>query len=127
MYRNKNMLPRAKAMRRNMTPQEAKLWYQFLSKHPIHWYRQRIISSYIADFYCGRVKLAVEVDGKQHETEIGKGNDIIRTTVLNIYGVDVIRFRNSEIENQFEWVCRQIDEEVCKRLNGIPKETDNDL
>ena len=60
------MLPQARALRRNMTPQEAKLWYQFLRNYPVKIYKQRIIESFIVDFYCSKAQLVIEVDGAQH-------------------------------------------------------------
>ena len=46
--KNGDMLPRARELRREMTPQERKLWYQFLRRYPVKIYKQRIIES----FYC---------------------------------------------------------------------------
>ena len=50
--KNHAMLPRARELRRNMTPQERKLWYLFLRDYPVKFYKQRIIASFIVDFYC---------------------------------------------------------------------------
>ena len=60
------MLERARELRRDMTPEEQALWYRFLRKHPLHWYRQRVIGEYIVDFYCRAASLVVELDGRQH-------------------------------------------------------------
>ena len=68
---NGDMLPRARELRREMTPQERKLWYQFLRRYPVKIYKQRIIESFIADFYCSRAQLVIELDGAQHTTEQG--------------------------------------------------------
>ena len=116
IYRDKNMLPRAKNMRKNMTPQERHLWYDFLSSHPIRWYRQRIINSYIVDFYCARARLVVEVDGSQHYTEVGKINDAGRTHILGLYGLEVLRFTNLEVETSFEAVCLEINRKINNRI-----------
>ena len=53
--KNHGMLPQARALRRNMTPQEAKLWYQFLRNYPVKIYKQRIIESFIVDFIVQRL------------------------------------------------------------------------
>ena len=63
------MLPHARELRRDMTPQEQKLWYLFLRKYPVKVYKQRIIDSFIVDFYCASAKLVIELDGSQHYSD----------------------------------------------------------
>lgn len=79
------MLPQARALRRNMTPQEAKLWYQFLRNYPVKIYKQRIIESFIVDFYCSKAQLVIEVDGAQHFSEQGQTYDRERSAILAQY------------------------------------------
>ena len=122
IFRDINMMPRARAMRQKMTKQESHLWYDFLADYPVHWYRQRIINSYIADFYCASASLIVEIDGHQHETERGQMNDTIRTSVLQTYGLKVIRFSNQEVEQNFQHVCQSIDFHVRSRMHSLNKE-----
>ena len=107
----------ARELRKNMTPQEKHLWYDFLRKYPVRFYRQRPIGSYIADFYCAKAKLVIEIDGSQHYTEEGKRYDGNRTEAFNRFGIDVIRFSNYDININFEGVCVEIDKEISKRLN----------
>lgn len=64
--KNNHLLSRARELRREMTPQERKLWYLFLRKYPVKFYKQRIIASFIADFYCPKARLVIELDGSQH-------------------------------------------------------------
>ena len=89
--KNGQMLPRARELRRNMTPQEKKLWYQFLRKYPVKIYKQRIIESFIVDFYCASAKLVIELDGSQHYTEQGEAYDAERSACFERYGLEVIR------------------------------------
>ncbi len=107
----------ARELRKNMTPQEKHLWYGFLKNYPIKLYRQRAIGSYIADFYCAKVKLVIEIDGSQHYTEEVKSYDDNRTKAFNSFGIDVIRFSNYDINTNFEGVCTEIDKEISKRLD----------
>ncbi len=107
----------ARELRKNMTPQERHLWYDFLKKYPARFYRQRPIGSYIADFYCASAKLVIEIDGSQHYTEEGKRYDDNRTEAINRFGIDVMRFSNYDINTNFEGVCVEIDKEISKRLN----------
>ena len=63
------LTPRARELRKNMTPEERHLWYDFLRTYPVRFLRQKVVGEYILDFYCASVKLAVEVDGTQHYTQ----------------------------------------------------------
>jgi very-short-patch-repair endonuclease len=110
------MLSRARNLRKDMTPQERKLWYMFLRKYPTKFYRQRIIESYIVDFYCPAAKLAIELDGSQHYETQGIISDTKRTHVLEQHGIQVLRFSNTEVNNNFNQVCNKIDIVVHDRL-----------
>lgn len=114
--KNNKMLPRARELRRDMTPQERKLWYLFLRKYPIKIYKQRIIDSFIVDFYCASAKLVIELDGSQHYTEQGLTYDTERDAILSKYGLQVLRFSNLEVDSHFSAVCSLIDATVQKRL-----------
>ena len=92
-----------------MTPQERRLWHVFLKKRPEKWYKQRIIDFYIADFYCARAKLVIELDGSQHFFEENLEYDNERTKILNQYGLQVLRYSNLDINDRFNEVCEQID------------------
>lgn len=117
MY-NKNLIPKAQDLRKNMTPQEKKLWYGYLSKYPLRFRRQKPITKYIVDFYCAKAKLVVEVDGNQHYTKEGLAYDEKRTTFLeNVFKLKVIRFKNEEVDNNFQQVCNTIDKVVKERIN----------
>lgn len=115
-YSGKNIVL-AKNLRKNATPQEQRLWYCFLSKYPVRFQRQKAIDSFIADFYCHRVKLVIEIDGSQHYSETGLANDQFRTEVLSGYNLQVIRFTNQQINNRFQDVCNYIDTVVKELLS----------
>lgn len=116
MKRNFRMLDQARELRKNMTPQEKKLWYQFLSHYPIRFYKQRIILSFIVDFYCSEAKLVIEVDGAQHYTSQGMAYDRERTIMFREFELKVIRFSNHRIDHDFENVCKEIDQEIKSRI-----------
>ena len=118
--KNSRMLPRARELRRDMTPQERKLWYLFLRKYPVKIYKQRIIDSFVVDFYCASAKLVIELDGPQHDTEQGKVYDAERSACLTRYGLEVIRFTNSEIDTGFHAVCRKIHTVIQERQGVTP-------
>ncbi|MDD5725843.1 MAG: endonuclease domain-containing protein [Patescibacteria group bacterium] len=106
---NPELVKKAKEMRQNPTPAEFKMWYflRFLSPRFL---RQRPIDSFIVDFYCPELNLAIEIDGDPHFTEEGKVRDAERTQILNSHGLKVIRFSNSEVLNNFEIIKKQISE-----------------
>ena len=76
--KNNKMLGTARTLRRNLTPQEHKLWYVFLRDYPVKIYKQRIIESFVVDFYCAQARLVIELDGSQHYTEQGRAYDAER-------------------------------------------------
>ena len=106
---NEELFGNAKALRHDMTKEERRLWYCFLKDYPLHFYKQKILGYYIADFYCASTKLVIELDGSQHYTEIGIERDTERTEFLRQYGITVIRIPNGEIKKNFEGVCAYID------------------
>ena len=118
-YNEKNIVL-AKNLRKNATPEEKHLWYDFLSKYEIRFQRQKAIDNYIADFYCHKAKLIIELDGSQHYTENGRQDDVLRTNVLEGYGLTVIRITNKQIKTNFQGVCKYIDRVVQEIL-----QTDN--
>lgn len=119
--KNNKLLPRARELRREMTRQERRLWYDFLRYYPVKIYKQRIIGNFIVDFYCSRAKLVIELDGNQHYTDDGVMYDNERTNILNDYDLKVIRFRNHDIDENFKWVCQAIDAEIKLRYSKFDK------
>ena len=107
-YNEKNVIL-AKNLRKNATPQENHLWYDFLSKYKIRFQRQKAIDNFIADFYCSKAKLVVEIDGSQHYTEQGIQKDEFRTEILEGYDLKVVRFTNRQIDTNFQGVCQYIN------------------
>lgn len=98
-----------------MTAQERHLWYDFLSQYPIKIYRQKLIGSYIVDFYCDKAKLAIELDGSQHYTDDRIHYDEMRSAFLNSLEIEVIRFTNNDCDTNFESICEYIDAEIKRR------------
>lgn len=116
---NRANLPLARALRRNMTPWERKLWYLYLKGYPVHFQRQKMLGSYVADFYCARALLAVELDGSGHYTEEAIQKDALRTERLAAMGIQVLRFCNTDVDKHFEGVCYAIDQAVHERMEEL--------
>ena len=98
-----------------MTPWERKLWYCFLKTYPVRFQRQKVIGSYIVDFYCAKAGLVVELDGGGHYYPEEQAKDAARTHALEQYGLTVIRFCNLDVDKQFYSVCTVIDNKVKER------------
>ncbi len=113
---NKKNITFAKNLRTNATPQENHLWYDYLSTYKVRFQRQKAIGNFIADFYCHKAKLIIEIDGSQHYTEKGKQNDDFRTEILEGYDLKIIRFTNRQIDTNFQGVCEYIDAAVKASL-----------
>ena len=108
----------AKSLRKNATKEEKHLWYDFLSEYEIRFQRQKAIDNFIADFYCHKAKLIIEIDGSQHYTKDGKEKDAFRTEKLEKYDLKIIRFTNHQINTNFRGVCLYIDSVVKASLRN---------
>ena len=111
---NPALIPYAKMLRKDMTKEERHLWYDFLRQYPVRFVRQKILGRYIADFYCAKAKLVIELDGSQHYEKEGSLRDEMRTAFLEGYGLRVIRIPNNEVMGNFRGVCEYIDRVVTE-------------
>ncbi len=114
---NVELTENARKLRKNMTKEENHLWYDFLKRYPLRFLRQKVIDNYIADFYCSKARLVVELDGSQHYESEGLTKDKIRTYNIEKRNIKVIRIPNNEIWNNFEGICQYIDKEVKESLH----------
>ena len=105
---NKDLVSNARALRKNMTPEEKHLWYDFLKRLPMKAHRQYNIGNYIVDFYIPKKQLVIEIDGIQHLTKEHKEKDQIRDKFLEEQGLRILRFPNDSICKSFADVCQVI-------------------
>ena len=100
----------ARALRKRLTPQEAKLWVQLrlLPKTEFHFRRQVPIGRYIVDFAEKNLRLVIEVDGSQHAEPLGLAKDNERDAFLRDRGYQVLRFWNFEIDTNMSGVIDTI-------------------
>lgn len=112
--RNPSLKAFSQKLRREMTKEEKHLWYDFLKDLPVQFYRQKILGSYIVDFYSADAKLVIELDGSQHYTEEGISKDTERDRYLADLGLTVLRYSNLEIHRRFRDVCNDIFYHVFK-------------
>ena len=114
---NKQLVPLAKKLRKDMTREERHLWYDFLKTYPVRFTRQKVLGKYIADFYCAQAKIVIELDGSQHYEDENAEMDDERTTFLQGYGLKVLRIPNNWIMREFQNVCEHIDRQVRQSLS----------
>jgi very-short-patch-repair endonuclease len=108
MEKNKELRTNAQNLRKNMTKEEAHLWYQCLCRAKYRFRRQYVIGNYIVDFYCHQAKLVIELDGSQHCTPEEMEYDKKRTAFLESRGLKVVRFSNLDVMRRFRDVCETI-------------------
>lgn len=103
-------------LRKNATKEENTLWYQYLRRYPVQFRRQCVIGPYIVDFYCAKAGLVLELDGSQHYETEGAVRDAQRTCYLQSQGLMVLRFSNTDVNQNLAGVCQRIDTVVAERL-----------
>ena len=103
---------RSRDLRRNMTDAERCLWSGVRAKHlgGFQFNRQKVIGDYIADFYCHKARLVIEVDGPQHQTQDGADQDRHRDEYMKSLGISVMRFANIDVLQNTEAVLKTISE-----------------
>ena len=109
---NDKLLDFSQNLRKNMTPQEKHLWYDFLKRLPLTVKRQKIVNGYILDFYISSAHIAIELDGSQHHTPKNLETDKKRDDDLLLKGIKVLRYSNLDIDNDFYAVCKNILSEL---------------
>ena len=117
LAKKQNLKKTSQTLRRNMTKEERHLWYDFLKNYPVQFNRQKVIGSFIVDFYCHQAKLIVELDRSQHYEDDQIMLDEERTICLQRLGLEIMRIPNNEVWDNFEGVCEGIDIAVKNRMN----------
>ena len=118
MYYDNGNIKIARNLRKNMTPWERRLWYCFLKDYPNKFQRQKLIGHFIADFYCAKSNLVIELDGGGHFNPESISKDRERTENIEKNGLMVLRFCNTDIYKNFYGVCTVIDNTVKERFLG---------
>ena len=120
--RTSSKTTRARALRRNATYVERKLWYKLRDGQidGMSFRRQHPVGPYILDFYCAQLSFAVELDGGQHAQRVSR--DHKRNNWLHERGVTVLRFWNSDVIENLSGVLEVIALKVSelKRANLTP-------
>jgi very-short-patch-repair endonuclease len=107
----------ARRLRKNLTPQEVKIWNHLRGwkRRGFHFRRQAPRKGYIVDFVCLRHGLVVEIDGGQHNYRSHAESDQKRDKKLGDAGFHVLRFWNSDVDNNLSGVLETIDAALVAR------------
>lgn len=116
IYYNPKLKEFARQLRNNSTKSEIRLW-TYLRRNQMLGYdfhRQKPIDEYIVDFFCNKLRLAIECDGYSHELIEVFEKDVKKTKRLNEIGVHVLRFSDHQIMNDIDNVTRAIEDYIYK-------------
>ena len=106
-----NIFIKARWLRVHMTCEEKLLWKRLKNnKLGVRFKAQHPIETYIADFYCHKLKLVVEIDGENHQGQ--KVYDRQRTNYMDTLGIRTIRFQNQEVRNNIENIIAILTEVI---------------
>jgi very-short-patch-repair endonuclease len=126
IYYNPSLKEKARMLRNNSTRSEIKLW-NYIKQNKVNGYdfhRQKPIGNYIADFFCNKLMLVIELDGYSHSFEIVRQRDQVKETYLNSIGIHVLRFSDkqvmSDIQNVLRAITIYIEEYEQKHLPDAP-------
>jgi len=114
----------AQEMRKNPTESEKALW-NILRKFRYNGYifrRQHPVDIFIADFYCHKLKLIVEVDGNVHDSDQAAEHDDGRSAELEKYGLSIIRFTNDQVHKEPDKVTLHIQDYIARLSSSTPPE-----
>ena len=105
---NKALVKNAQVLRKNMTPEEKCLWYDFLKLLPYTVKRQHNIDNFIVDFYIPKKKIVIELDGVQHLVPKHIEADLERDEILATWGIKVLRYSNKSVNEYYGAVVKDI-------------------
>jgi len=111
----------AERLRRDMTTTEKMIWEKVSDKQlGVRIRRQHPIWKFIADFYCHKVRLVIEIDGGIHLRSENKEYDISRDIILKEFQIEILRFTNEEVMKDTSLVIEKIKSTIEKlRQRGV--------
>lgn len=120
IYNRKQENEKRKILRHNMTKAEVLMWLQIKGKkiNGFKFRRQYSVGSYVLDFYCPKLKLAIEIDGATHITDDEKEYDVQRQEEIESLGIKFLRFSNLEIYENLSNVLDRIKKKT-QELNDV--------
>jgi very-short-patch-repair endonuclease len=119
---NKNLKQFSRDLRNNSTLSEVLLWMKIKGKQikGYQFLRQKPLDRYIADFYCQKLRLVIEVDGYSHYDQEAQENDMLRDSILQRYGLFIMRIDDKEVKQNMNQVLRTIEIYIDEFENTNP-------
>ena len=107
---NPKLKDRARNLRNISTKSEIRLWQYLKNKQMLGYdfHRQKPIDNFIADFFCSKLKLAIELDGYTHNFKEVVDKDKLKDEKLRELGITVMRFRDEDVMKNIDGVLRAI-------------------
>jgi very-short-patch-repair endonuclease len=114
IFNKKEMLERRTFLRVHATNTEQILWERIRKKQigGARFRRQTSIGGYVVDFYCPKLRLVIEIDGRSHDSESARMYDVAREDYIKQLGINILRFRNHHILDDIDGVVQKIKEYV---------------
>ena len=113
----KELVERARDLRKNETKAEKKIWEEILrdkSKTGYKFTRQKPLDGFIADFYCSKLLLVIEIDGEIHNDSISRDSE--RTEILKLkHSLKIVRFKNKDVLENLDLVLNNLKKEINTR------------
>ena len=105
---NKKLVSRARELRSNQTEAEKIFWDEIVKSKELNVFtflRQKPIGPFIVDFYCSRLKLAIEIDGEIHDATRDKERD---NFLIRSFGIKILRYKNWEVLNSPKKILKEV-------------------
>jgi very-short-patch-repair endonuclease len=113
IYNKKEMKPIRRQLRKQNVPAEKVLWQKIKRKQlGYRFLRQFSIGRFVVDFYCPEKRIAIEIDGFTHSADNEIKKDMIKENYIKSLGLDLIRFKNSEIYNDMDLVLNFLNDRI---------------
>lgn len=119
---DKNLKDFSRHLRNNSTLSEVLLWNE-LKQHAMKGYqfnRQKPLGRYIADFYCKKLFLVIEIDGCTHDSEDAVVADSVRQNILESMGLKLLRFNDLDVKRNLAGVLKAIEKYIVDVEEGNP-------
>lgn len=126
IFNRRDQTPKRQRLRDEMPLAERILWKHLRSEAlGVKFRRQVSVGVYVVDFYCPRLRLALELDGESHAGEDARAYDAVRQSAIEALGIMFLRFSNEEIYRNTSGVVETIAHAVTRRSEALGIEVKN--
>ena len=102
----------SRELRKEQTPEEAIVWEQLRNRKfmDLKFRRQHVIEGFVVDFFCNKLRLAIEIDGAVHNKQ--KDYDALRQMLIESKDIRFIRVTNDEVHRDINILLKRIKENL---------------